>query len=219
MNAIGLRVIQAGHRLSLGPARRRFERALRGLRGRTGQPSARARHVKRRHGVRPRPPVRCHQLGSRLAGPCARRRLRRSRALGAACDGGRAPRPDRRTDPRLRANRRLDGREQARAVYRSRCSTSSRPLQGRGCTTSTPPSLDFAARPATGRFRRRRGSRSARGRESRSDSTTTPSISGRWSDSRCGRCSPCRQESRAFPTWTRGPTPQRAISSRPTISA
>ncbi len=30
MNAIGLRVIQAGHRLSVGPARRRFERALRG---------------------------------------------------------------------------------------------------------------------------------------------------------------------------------------------
>jgi len=30
MKAIGLRVVQAGHRLSLGPARRRFERALRG---------------------------------------------------------------------------------------------------------------------------------------------------------------------------------------------
>ena len=30
MKAIGLRVVQAGHRFSLGPARRRFERALRG---------------------------------------------------------------------------------------------------------------------------------------------------------------------------------------------
>ena len=215
MKAIGLRSGSGGAPAlprSRAPAlRARLAR----LRGGAGCSSARARRGKRRHGVRPRPSVRCHQLGSRLAGPCAHRRLRRSRALGPACDGGRTPRPHRRADPRLRADRRFDGREQARAVYRGACSTSSPPPQGRGCTTSTRPFPDFAARPATGRSRRRRGSRSARGRESRSDSTTTPSTSDRWSGSRCGRCSRCRQASRVFPTWTRGPTPQRAISSPP----
>ena len=154
MNAIGLRVIQAGHRLSARARAQALRARVARLRGRAASRLRELVTVERRHRVRPRPSVRCRQLGSRLAGPRAGGRTTRSSSPGWGVPPAGEPRVL--TTAPVRVFERTSGSTAANKLvpYTDRLLAEFPPQRGRGCTICTRRCRRCAARPATGRSRR-----------------------------------------------------------------